>query len=72
MWNRAPAESSKKLGICCLHAKPIALMSKVTQDNVSEWSDMSTCGLFFSEWRVGPSETILKVNQAKTIPVKFC
>ena len=40
-------------GICCFSAKPTALRRKSkdwlvrNQDNVSEWSDMSTRGLLF-------------------------
>ena len=42
-----------KIGICCFSAKHTALRSKSkdwlaqNQNNVSEWSDMSTCRLFF-------------------------
>ena len=41
-----------KIGICCFSAKHAALKRKSkdwldrNQDNVSEWSDMSTRGLF--------------------------
>jgi hypothetical protein len=41
-----------KIGICCFSAKHTALRSKNkdwlarNQDNVSEWGDMSTLGLF--------------------------
>ena len=41
-----------KIGICCFSPKHTALRSKnsdwlaLNQDNVSEWSDMSTHGLF--------------------------
>ena len=41
------------IGICCFSAKYTALRSKSkyrmarNQDNVSEWSDMSTCGVLF-------------------------
>jgi hypothetical protein len=41
------------IGICCFSAKHAALRRKRkdwlarNQDNVSEWSDMSTHGLFF-------------------------
>jgi hypothetical protein len=44
-----------KIGICCFSAKHAALRRKNTnwlarnQDDVSEWSDMSICGLYFSE-----------------------
>ena len=40
-----------KIGICCFSAKHAALRRKskdwFTQNNVSEWSDMSTRGLLF-------------------------
>ena len=42
-----------KIGICCFSAKHPALRKKSknwlarNQDNVSEWSDMSICGLLF-------------------------
>ena len=42
-----------KIGICCFSTKHAALSSKSKdwlarkQDNVSEWSDMSTPGLLF-------------------------
>jgi hypothetical protein len=42
-----------KIGICCFSAKHAALRSKnkdwlaQNQNNVSEWSDMSICGLLF-------------------------
>ena len=42
-----------KIGICCFSAKHTALRKKSkdwlawNQDNVSEWSDMSTRGLLF-------------------------
>jgi hypothetical protein len=44
-----------KIGMCCFSAKHAALSSKSkdwlarNQDNVSEWSDMSTCDLLF-QW----------------------
>jgi hypothetical protein len=44
-----------KIGICCFSAKHTALRRKSkdwlgrNQNNVSEWSDMSTCGLLF-QW----------------------
>jgi hypothetical protein len=44
-----------KIGMCCFSAKQAALSSKSkdwlarNQDNVSEWSDMSTCDLLF-QW----------------------
>jgi hypothetical protein len=42
-----------KIGICCFSAKHAAIRRKskdwlaLNQDHVSEWSDMSTCGLLF-------------------------
>ena len=42
-----------EIGICCFSAKHTALRRKSkdwlarNQNNVSEWSDMSTCGLLF-------------------------
>jgi hypothetical protein len=42
-----------KIGICCFSAKHAALRRKSkdwldrNQNNVSEWSDMFTCGLLF-------------------------
>jgi hypothetical protein len=42
-----------KIGICCFSAKHVALRRKSkdwlaqNQNNVSEWSDRSTRGLFF-------------------------
>jgi hypothetical protein len=42
-----------KIGICCFSVKHSALRRKSTdwlalnQDNVSEWGDMSICGLLF-------------------------
>ena len=44
-----------KIGICCFSAKHTALRRKSkgwlarNQNNVSEWSDISTCGLLF-QW----------------------
>ena len=44
-----------KIGICCFSAKHAALRRKSNdwlarnQNNVSEWSDISTCGLLF-QW----------------------
>jgi hypothetical protein len=44
-----------KIGICCFSAKHVALRRKSkdwlaqNQNNVSEWSDRSTRGLFF-QW----------------------
>ena len=43
-----------KICICCLFAKYVALRSKSIYwlaRNVSEWSDMSTCGLLF-QWAI--------------------
>jgi len=42
-----------KIDICCFSAKPAALRRNTkdwlarNQDNVSEWRDMSICGLLF-------------------------
>jgi hypothetical protein len=42
-----------EIGICCISAKNAALRRKSkdwlarNQENVSEWSDMSICGLLF-------------------------
>ena len=42
-----------EIGICCFSAKHAALKKKSkdwlarNQDNVSEWGDMSICGLLF-------------------------
>ena len=42
-----------KIGICCFSARHTALRRKSkdwlarNQNNVSDWSDMSTCGLLF-------------------------
>jgi hypothetical protein len=42
-----------EIGICCFSAKHASLRKKSkdwltrNQDNVSEWSDMSFCGLLF-------------------------
>jgi hypothetical protein len=42
-----------KIGICCFSARHAELRRKSkdwlarNQNNVSEWSDMSTCGLLF-------------------------
>jgi hypothetical protein len=42
-----------KIGICCFSTKHAALRGKSkdwfarNQDNVSEWNDISTCGLLF-------------------------
>ena len=42
-----------KIGMCCFSDKHAALRSKSTdwlagnQNNMSEWSDLSTCGLLF-------------------------
>ena len=47
-----------KIGICCFSAKQAALRSKNNdwlawnQDNVSEWSDMSTSDCCFGELHV--------------------
>ena len=50
---RSGQNKDYKIGICCFYAKHAALRSKSkdwlvqNQDNVTEWSDMSTCGLLF-------------------------
>ena len=52
-----------KICICCLFAKYVALRSKSIYwlaRNVSEWSDMSTCGLLF-QWAI-----TIKKNPAKS------
>ena len=54
-WVRAPVGHTKdfKIDMCCFSAKHTALRRKSTdwlarnQNNVSEWSDMSTRGLLF-------------------------
>ena len=44
---------ANKIGICCYSSKHAALRTKskdwlaCNQKNVSEWGDMSTCGLLF-------------------------
>jgi hypothetical protein len=51
--DRVKSKTIKLHGICCFSAKHAALRSKrkdwlaQNQNNVSEWSDMSTCGLLF-------------------------
>ena len=55
-----------KIGICCFSAKHAALRSKSkdwlarNQNNVSEWSDMSTRGLLF-RWASTKKKTISMV-----------
>jgi len=50
---RSSQTKGYKFGICCFSAQHTALRSKSkdwlarNQDNVSEWSDMSTCGLLY-------------------------
>ena len=50
---RSSQTKDYKVGICCYSAKHVALRRKSiywmtrNQDNVSEWSDMSICGLLF-------------------------
>ena len=50
---RSDQNKGYKIGICCFSAKHAALWSKSkdwlvgNQDNVSEWGDMSICGLLF-------------------------
>ena len=54
---RSSQTTDYKICICCFSAKHAALKRKSkdwlarNQNNVSEWSDMSTCGLLFQ--RVG-------------------
>jgi hypothetical protein len=51
--DRVKSKTIKLHGICCFSAKHAALRSKSkdwlaqNQNNVSEWSDMSTRGLLF-------------------------
>ena len=51
--SRSGQTKDYEIGICCFSAKPTALRRKSkdwlvrNQDNVSEWSDMSTRGLLF-------------------------
>ena len=50
---RSGQANEYKIGICCFSAKHAALRRKIkdwlarNQNNVSEWSDMSTRGLLF-------------------------
>ena len=50
---RAGQTKDYKIGICCFFTKHVALRRKSkdrlaqNQDNVSEWRDMSICGLLF-------------------------
>ena len=50
---RSGQANNYKIGICCFFAKNAALRRKSKdwvawkQNNVSEWSDMSACGLLF-------------------------
>jgi len=50
---RSSQTKDYEIGICCLSAKNATLRRKSkdwlarNQNNVSEWSDMSTCGLLF-------------------------
>ena len=50
---RSDQTKDYKIGICCFSAKHEALRRKSkdwlvrNQDNVSEWGDMSICGLLF-------------------------
>jgi len=52
---RSGQTKDHKIGICCFSAKHTALWNKSkdwlaqNQNNVSEWSDMSTSGLLF-QW----------------------
>ena len=36
-----------KIGVCCLYGVGTKNWLAQNQDNVSEWSDMATCGLMF-------------------------
>ena len=51
--SRSGQTKDYKIGICCFSAKQTALRRKIkewlarNQNNVSEWSDMSVCGLLF-------------------------
>ena len=51
--SRSGQTKDYKIGICCFSAKHVALRRKSkdwfaqNQNNVSEWSDMSTRGLLF-------------------------
>ena len=51
--SRSGLTKDYKIGICCISSKNTALKSKskdwlaLVQNNVSEWSDMSTCGRLF-------------------------
>jgi hypothetical protein len=50
---RSDQTKDYKIDICCFSAKHSALRNKSrvwlsrNQNNISEWSDMSTCGLLF-------------------------
>jgi hypothetical protein len=50
---RSDQTKDYEIGICCFSAKNAALRRKSkdwlarNQENVSEWSDMSICGLLF-------------------------
>jgi len=50
---RSDQTKDYEIGICCFYAKNAALRRKSKdwlarhQNNVSEWSDMSICGLLF-------------------------
>ena len=52
--HRSDQTKDYEIGICCFSTKHTALRRKSkdvlarNQDNVSEWSDMSTSGLLFS------------------------
>ena len=51
-----------KIGICCFSVKHAALRRRSkgwlakNQDNVSEWGDMSICGLLF-QWAITKNQT---------------
>ena len=50
---RSDQTKDYKIGICCFSAEHATLRRKskdwlaLNQDNVSDWGDMSICGLFF-------------------------
>jgi len=62
---------SYNIGICCFSAKHAALRSKnddwlsQCHDNVSEWNDMSICGLLFQLSRTLKNPTTTRVGQVQ-------
>ena len=60
--SRSGMTKNYKNGICCFNAKHVALRSKDglarNQNNVSEWSDMSTNGLLF-QWAIKSQHSML-------------